>query len=503
MFAHRFAGLLFLLASSLSGFSLSQVVIPDHPVQKAFLRNESGTFSWPTFPNDLHKPLLLQAGGVVDGWPGDGQGGYGSQYVPIIMLAFGSTGQGRERTDSQESRRCMTHIFQQFWSCLRTLCGFQQQGDEEPPERQSEDTSGNDRMGELAVFMVMLAEIEALLEQLEGQVVLVTDMDDTILPYDRSIQIAIRARFREFIEKWRHEGRLQLVIVTRAEVTPDIWHFFAQNGLPEPDYLVAGANPFGSLNIQSRPGLSFTSPILPGSIISEGVEVRENGITIRNYDNFVYERLQGLFRRLLTQGFPVVASFVRDRECTVEFSDKYSLETYADSLKAAISDIFGALAKVTIDPSKHQLTVSMPFTKGALISRLARLMSLEDKIIIAAGDQTDDQGLMISGSQGTGYRVSTAVVVGNASKNLKGIMSYRDHTIVSTHNYLAGVVDGMLQGLRRLPESQSGSLLTGLLSKTALITANALAMGRCQLVLFALWVYIGHLPKQLEIVVYV
>ena len=444
------------LSLTLSCLTASQTIISEHSVQAASLLNESDTFPWITFPQASDKPVILQTGGAVGGGPGSGPGSCDSQCAPIVMFAVGNSrqGQGGSRQDGS-STTWGAGLFQWLWSWLWPPGegSRQKSPGEQPPD------DGN-QVREEHAFNNFLAEIDVLMMQLQGEVVLVTDMDDTILPSNHSDQRGARSLFKSFVEKWRARGKLRLIIVTRAGVRLRHWSQAPFSELPVPDYLIAGGNDYDSLNIQSRDGVSFAREIMPASGDESSVEVREDGVTIASYGQYVAERMNSLEQLLREQSLPVLSvgqpSTSGESRRSVEFESTYDLSINTGLIREAVFRIFGVLGEVAISPDSHEIQISMPFYKGSFLARLAAAMSLTGANVIAAGDSIDDQS-MLAPRNLEGYSVATAVVVGNAEPNIRGILGGRDNIIISEYPCLLGVAEGFLQGLKRLVSGQIGT----------------------------------------------
>ncbi|MGI9275299.1 MAG: hypothetical protein ACR2PT_10705 [Endozoicomonas sp.] len=93
-------------------------------------------------------------------------------------------------------------------------------------------------------------------------------------------------------------------------------------------------------------------------------------------------------------------------------------------------------------------------TKRSLIACLFKLISLDNYIVVAAGDTTDDQGLLQSERGEGNYRVFLGIAVANAKENLKGVLRGTSNIHLSRYPCLFGVVDGLLLALNKLIQEE-------------------------------------------------
>lgn len=380
-------------------FLLPAIAFPESSItllkndQLTFLLNRTG-YPTPLSGKESASSVRAVFTGGFDGFPGDGQGWGGSPAVPIYIMASGQNTQGQ--TASGSSSRDTFSGLRYLINCLFGWItgGLLTAGQEnDPPDEQNRNQNRDETTEELEAFREMLVAIDNLLAQSQQSIALVTDMDGTILPHDYESGSELRRLFNEYLSRWRQSGKLLLIIVTRADIRSATNIFFSQHGLPEPDVLISA--PQGrrtTVRFRIHPDCNLAFPTLPAIVAShQQVVATESQITIIRFQ---------------------------------QFSD---------------------------DMNRSGLEIKS--TKGSLIAWLFKLLSINDHIVISAGDTVDDLGLLQSARTEESYTVFLGIVVGNAEANLRGFLRGRDGIHLSSRPCLFGVVEGIHLGLRRLAQS--------------------------------------------------
>lgn len=400
-------------------------------------------------------------GGAIEPYLGDGfDWGAGRSSLPLITFAFKRyTVTPDPRGSSENQSSCQQGSRQRLQTCGGAIASSYS-GDDLPPADRP------DFEQQLQEFDSLLAELEKEMAQLVGEVVLLTDLDETLLPtrhHIRELTKRFRQRFAVFVDKWRQRGKLRLIVVTGAIIGHDEWHYFADNQLPEPDYLVSigsGFRAFQSpVNVMARPGTRFYGALMPGfSLFPGDLFIRPDGFRFERYLSCTAGLENQLVYLFAIQD--VAITDVHNPEpgpiyaFTVDPQMNLNQEKTRELLRQVAFNLFGALAEVRFNPDKHQVTLSLPLTKREWVSRLARVMGVSGSTIIAAGDNEIDQDLLVPG-KGSDFSVDTAIVVGNASRHFKKKMMGSPGVEISTFSCIVGVAQGFLRGLRKIVADQA------------------------------------------------
>ncbi|WP_062264505.1 HAD hydrolase family protein [Endozoicomonas arenosclerae] len=400
-------------------------------------------------------------GGGFDQYPGDGYGrGGGRSPLPIITLMLRSSsgklnlkGSGSDQSPSQQGSG-------QRRQSDGGAIGWGRSGEGLPPD------DGWDEEKQLKEFESLLAQLDKEMANLIGEVVLLSDLDETLLPANpvkRELTKRLREMFAAFVNKWRDQGKLRLVVVTGAIIGHDEWRYFADHQLPEPDYLISlgsGARAWNAaVNVMARPGTGFHSALMPAaSLLPDNLHIRADGFHFDRYVGYT-AGLTSQLARLFAAQFVSITN-VQNTEPGPIFNltvgadmDLNNKET-RDFLRQAAFNLFGAIAKIRFNPEKHEMILSLPMTKGEWVSRLARALGLKGATIMAAGDSEIDKD-MLTPRPGSHFSVHTAIVVGNAGRGFKAQMRGSPGVVMSTFSCILGVAQGFLSGLRQIVLEQA------------------------------------------------
>ena len=219
-------------------------------------------------------------GGGFDQYPGDGFGrGLGNSPLPVITLMLRSTpGKLNLKRDDADPSAGQQGFGQRRQSDGGAI-GQGRSGGELPPD---DDWNLEKQLQE---FESLLAQLDKEMASLLGEVVLLTDLDDTLLPANREkreLTKQLRELFAAFVYKWRDRGKLRLVVVTGAIIGHGEWQYFADHQLPEPDFLVSlgsGVRAWNAaVNVMARPGTEFYNDFMPA--VSQLPETCISGQTV-------------------------------------------------------------------------------------------------------------------------------------------------------------------------------------------------------------------------------
>ncbi len=333
----------------------------------------------------------------------------------------------------------------------------------------------DDEEEELLQFNTMLQSLDALMSSLEQEIVLVINIDNTLLPSapeERQRQYLLRHKFTAYALKWHSEKKLRLVFITRTSIAPDNWHFFSENQLPEPDFLISA--PFGArhshqLSIQCSATNPVQTSFLPISATAHAsVTATSGGIVFANFLTYVestLSELPGIFRE---NNIPAIrieayiphwnsANFRTDSTFPVNVprsiknvSVRKTVEDNRQTIQQMVSRKLGPLARVYFS-SNNEFTVRFPATYGAITHQLAECMLLSSGTVIASGADFMDWGLFENRAS-QGYPVQRVILPANANARL--VEKSSQITFQSKYSFLIGIVDGLNQAVHDIVHSK-------------------------------------------------
>lgn len=406
------------------------------------------------------KPVILITGGG-DGYDGhDHWYGGGSPQIPILM--FGNVPPSRSKAGEQGSSS----------GTASGSASDKDQSPEKQPAVRPQDRQGagntpptdSEMDSMLAEAMSMLDTLDVLFESSDVIITLLLDLDGTILARDdkgRELQKALRERFKIFVERWRSQGRLRLVIITGAGLREGAEAFFRTHQLPLPDVMVANPVAWNAYYHIEFFGEISSGTLLPQQPIVSGIHVTGRSLTIDNYTQFhmtVASQLpQWLQQRNL--GTATVQTNLQGDNIVHELSfsggQDFASEHWTSSIRQLVFDLCGILAKVEFDDATGVVKVILPMTKGGTVSHLASVLPLAGAQLIAAGDDRIDRSMLLP-EPGVGFAVYLAIMVSNATRDLRD--SVRD--ILEERLYraqrpcLLGVIEGLLAAMKKLVPAQ-------------------------------------------------
>ena len=341
---------------------------------------------------------------------------------------------------------------------------------------------------ELEFFQVKVQAIEAMMEKIDDEIVLVADWDDTL--YRKGDDIAIRNGFKDFVNKWRQQNKLKLVIVTSNPMEPAAWCRFSKCKMPDPDYLIVMSLQHDYFNIQARPGLTInTEMVAPefmrdhfpdAKVYSEGLELPEfvstlnkliiseeylqplivaNKLPIEDIENcigedpFIIETKKFTHEndRLAQSSIDLITLKQLDEKCLLKFG-KECFNVFGCFLNVSTDNNISDLRGPGEEPEIYDqdfILLTFLYSKGGLLSQLAKPLGLKGKVIFAAGNGSNDTDMLDPVGSDLDYHVSTGIVVGNASNTLKKGLSDKPHVVFCEKDRLTGVMEGFETGLKR------------------------------------------------------
>lgn len=430
------------------------------------------SFFVPAHPNNTnHTEIIIPSwkgkdapgysSGAMDFGTGHHGGGGGS--TPMSLVIVVGTGPSKlaqtsgAATNSDQGNgsplsRSLLDLVMSLGSSVQTGAS----GNPPPPE----DENNTGQAYELEIMTALLKEAEQLMESLEGEVVLVVDKDNTILPDDPHQQVRLRLLFREFVERWQARGKLKLVMVTRGQIRLAIRiPYLNETLLPQPDYIISipflSAYSAYGIHIHSREGVPLTG-ILPEYFLGSGITLHPGGVSFLNYAQTyseIFENIESRMRTVLGHDdLPEGVVYLVENQwlhCRVFFRLDYSLQANEATLRQAVLQIAGRLALVSFDFAEGVMTIKAAESKGEFVAALAEVMGLHGQVVIVAGDSIDDFSMM--DPRETGIQDSRAVVVGNADGKLSfSARNQLQQAVISSYNCLLGTFDGFVQHLRAL-----------------------------------------------------
>ena len=192
------------------------------------------------------------------------------------------------------------------------------------------------------------------------------------------------------------------------------------------------------------------------------MHIRADGFHFDRYINFTAGLTQQLAQLFAAQGISITDAQNNEPgpifALTVGPQLNLNNKEARDLLRRAAFNLFGAIAKLRFNPDKHEVTLSLPVTKGEWMSRLAKAMGLNGTTIIAAGDSEIDEDMLVP-KQGSHFSVHTAIVVGNAGRDFKAQMMKSPGVLMSTFSCILGVAQGFLKGLKQIVLEQAMSAI--------------------------------------------
>ena len=371
------------------------------------------------------KPIQLVGGGFTGGPGGGFWGGGGSSAISLIVLADRPPDQDQNPLNGNTPGKGSGQTTKEGASHSPGECSSEGQdaaGGQQPLQ-------GGGLESSLAEFESLLAQLDQLMEQFTGEVVLLTDLDDTLLPQDREEcrrQKQLRVQFTAFVEKWRKEKKLKVIVVTRAQLLAKNWGHFASFQLPEPDVLISqGFGLLAPLHVQARQGVVLRYELAPEQPLIDGIFRSPDGFTIRNYSHFIISSqgdLSSLFSELgyLIEDAQYQEVKGRYAGFVIRFSPELDLSSaeVQSRIRRRVFDIYGIMAEAIFAPVNQVVYLRLPFRKVGLVNRLAGALSLPGATVIAAGDTIDDFSMLLP-DEYMDYQVHTAIIVDNGSQNLK------------------------------------------------------------------------------------
>ena len=420
------------------------------------------------------KPGLMGVGGFFpdDEQGGGGRGGGSPLSAIIIVLGNGrstlarpATGAGSQES-SQEKNPVQPLLTRSYHRSQEPSSGS---ADDSPPPG---DTPPEPGESELDIMTDLIQQADALMAELQGEVIFIVDKDDTIVPDKDDNQQRLRPLFKEFVERWRAQGKLKLIMVTRGVVTVARRQLIADDLLPQPDYVIS--LPSITLNrgvqVHSREGIELTGLFPPG-FGHQDLLIHDRGIVFRrSFTHMVYDFIRDLEHRLQQhlgrETLPAGTIVSCEDTChpvTVRFSPDFDLKGHEAEIRQAVFENVGPMAIVSFDFEDQEMILKALDTKGEIIRQFAGALGLQHSPVIVAGDRSDDISMMNPAE--TGLERSRGVVVANAKKEVK--QAARDKlagAIISPHHCLLGAFHGFVEQLKiiikeqKSPDGQHGSI---------------------------------------------
>ena len=431
-----------------------------HPSENASDSSSRNSLPFPWQSDSRLKPAIILNGAPMGHDDhGHGYGGGGSPQMPI--LAFGSALSTQAKSGQQDGS-----------SGTASGPGFNgQKSSDNQPAANRRDLQGAGNIppsdeamdSALAEAISMLDTLDVLFQQSDVIITLLLDLDGTILArrdIDRRRQRALRERFKTFVEQWRSQGRLNLVIVTGAILREEVAEFFARHQLPVPDAIIA--NP---LDWKASYHVEFFNDIAPGTLFPEhplidGVHITDRSLTIDNYFQFLSTVAGQLPQVLQQRGFGAATVQISTRQNMVQEvsfagAQNFSSEQWQSAIRQLVFDLCGLLAKVEFEAERGTVQVVLPMTKGGSVSHLASVLPLAGARVIAAGDDRIDYSMILPGPD-SGFSVYLAVMVSNASRDLQDAVGEGAGELLhrAIRPCLPGVVEGLLVAMKKLVPSE-------------------------------------------------
>ncbi len=444
----------------------SELEIPPY-----FFINTTSIPIMPSLDAVRDRPCVSISGGM-GGWPDQYPGGGYSHTPPIVILMDGigsakkddKDGKGspaQEGTGDEEG-----HASDDSWMDGLGDSFSSDSGGSASGAGQNPSWGGGELLGAEG-FQSILAQVEALMESLPDgdEVILIADLDDTLLPVLSGIaghQEGQRRQFTDFVNKWRAKGKLRFIVVTQNGIAVEAG-YFESHQLPEPDYLLSGTHPARPLIVHAAFDDAFLNTVMPyqprsDQLICEAMTFRTTG---NYYFEFLGESMPNYLARMLNlQQIPVTLvnlspSIGEEIFFNVTVDDSFDINNEAnfEMFQEALFNAFGCLA-TAVSQEGNRMYVSFPLNKGALIRRLAKAMKLKGRHIVVLGDSNYDFSMMTSNDSWPEYSVTIGVVVANASEDDKKAAQKQNGIVIARRPFIAGVVEGLFRLLKKiLPDS--------------------------------------------------
>ncbi len=305
----------------------------------------------------------------------------------------------------------------------------------------------------------LFEELEVLMNQLPAdvQLTILSDFDDTLFPgrlEDSELEKRKRERFRSFVNRWRAQGKLKLIIVTHNSLASAA-DFYEPCELPLPDYVISGCTMGRSLEVRRLNAERFQCEIMPlpsgPSIITvepTGFRINQNYITFLEFSAEVQADLQSRGIRIVS----AVDSSTDDESIVTMKSESPLLEGDRKLIRARLFANYGVLARVSFI-GDHEFVVALPISKGAIVSRFADAMGLLVTRVMAVGDTVDDISMMRPLSFSS-YQADQGVIVRGSELAQAGLDGRQGQALFVGGTLITGVVQGMLRWVRKILEEE-------------------------------------------------
>ena len=429
--------------------------------------NHTGDILLPDpFFTDEKKPGLRVSGGFFsdDEQGGGGRGGGTPLSAVIMIMGNGKSAPDRPATGAgSQEKSAVQSLLTQLYHYVNDPSSSGSSDDTPPPG----DRPPEPGESELDIMTDLIQQADALMAELQGEVIFIVDKDDTIIPYENDDnQQRLRPLFKEFVERWQAQGKLKLIMVTRGLIMTFAGRqMIDESQLPQPDYVISMPyfNSDWNVQIHSREGIELTG-LFPPNFEHRDLIIHNRGIAFRRcFSHMVYGFIRNLEHRLQqhlgSETLPagtILSCEDRNHPVNVQFSPDFDLKAHEDEIRQAVFKNTGPMAIVSFDFEGHQMTLKAINSKGEFIRQFAAALGLQHSPVIVAGDRMDDLSMMNPAE--TGLERSRAVIVDNAKKELK--QAARDQlkgAVISPHHCLLGAFHGFVEQLKTIIQEQKSA----------------------------------------------